>query len=105
MTSPDDETRGEVQDEGTTGELLQDKMTAEGLLRDAADAEDSNPNDQPGFQDGRLGGQDGEDRQGEPNSDGGSDLSGRASGGEGRERSGGVDGGPSRSRPLPGTDK
>ena len=93
---------GEVVDEGTTGELLQDKMTAEDLLRGAANADERNPNDQPGFDDGRLGGRDGEDRQGTPNNDGESDLGGDARGGSGVARSGGVDGGPARKKPLPG---
>lgn len=96
---------GEVRDDGTTGELLQDKMTAESLLRGAADSDGANPNDQPGFNDGVLGGHDFEDRQGTPNNDGDSDLEGRASGGEGAHRSGGVDGGPARTTPLPGTQK
>lgn len=93
---------GEVVDDGTTGELLQDKMTTEDLLREATDADEHNANDQPGFDDGQLGGSDGEDRQGEPNNDGDSDLEGDAQGGLGRERSGGVDGGPVRKTPLPG---
>ena len=108
MTRPDrDETSftPEVVDEGTTGELIQDKMAAEGILR--ADTEDNakNPNDQPGFDDGLLGGSDFEDRQGTPNNELGSDLGGASTGGEGAERSGGVDGGPARSKPLPGTDR
>lgn len=97
-----EEIPGEVVDDGTTGELLNDKMTAEDVLRDNAAATQSNPNDQPGFDDGRLGGSDGEDRQGEPNNDGDSDLEGDAQGGTGTSRSGGVDGGPERKRPLPG---
>lgn len=105
MTKSDDQQPGDIQDKGTTGELLQDKMTAEGVLREAAAADESNPNDQPGFEDGVQGGSDGEDRQGEPNNDGDSDLQGDARGGEGAERSGGVDGGPARKKPLPGTDK
>ena len=90
-------------DEGTTQELVQDKMTAEGILRDAADVDERNPNDQPGFGDGTLGGSDGEDRQGEPNNDGDSDLGGSAHGGAGVTRAGGVDGGPARTTPLPGS--
>lgn len=108
MTRPDqDEARGisgEVVDEGTTGELLNDKMAAEDMLRDNADANAHNPNDQPGFDDGRLGGSDGEDRQGDPNNDGDSDLEGDARGGTGTARSGGVDGGPARKKPLPGQE-
>lgn len=101
-TVPADNTvTGEVVDEGTTGELLQEKMVAEDILRENAD-ESGNVNDQPGFRDGRLGGHDGEDRQGEPNNRLGSDLSGEAEGGEGTSRSGGVDGGPERKTPLPG---
>ncbi|MDO4244713.1 MAG: hypothetical protein Q4C89_01660 [Deinococcus sp.] len=101
-TVPADNTvPGEVVDEGTTGELLQEKMVAEDILRENAD-ESGNVNDQPGFDDGRLGGHDGEDRQGEPNNRLGSDLSGEAEGGEGISRSGGVDGGPERKTPLPG---
>lgn len=103
MTQPDrDETEGMVVDEGTTGELIQDKMTTEDLLRDNAEANETNPNDQPGFDDGVLGGSDFEDRQGTPNNDGDSDLGGDARGGLGAERSGGVDGGPARKTPLPG---
>lgn len=98
----DEQISGEVVDEGTTGELLQDKMVAEDILRDNADANQKNPNDQPGFDDGRLGGSDGEDREGDPNSVQGSDLSGDAEGGAGTGRSGGVDGGPERKTPLPG---
>ena len=94
--------RGEVSDQGTTGELLNDKMVGEDVLRDNAEANEKNPNDQPGFDDGRLGGSDGEDRQGDPNSSLGSDLGGEARGGKGAERSGGVDGGPARKTPLPG---
>ncbi|WP_309570086.1 hypothetical protein [Deinococcus sp.] len=103
MTRPD-ERDGEVVDEGTTGELLQDKMATESILRGAADADERNPNDQPGFDDGVKGGSDGEDRQGEPNNDGGSDMSGSAQGGSGVSRSGGVDGGPARTTPLPGSN-
>lgn len=99
------ETRGELVDEGTTGELLQDKMAVESILRADVDDDSRNPNDQPGFDDGRLGGSDFEDRQGTPNNDGDSDLGGDAEGGLGTSRSGGVDGGPMRSKPLPGTDK
>lgn len=95
------EVTGEVVDEGTTGELLNDKMSAEDILRENAD-ESGNVNDQPGFDDGRLGGSDGEDRQGEPNNRLGSDLGGEAEGGAGTGRSGGVDGGPERKTPLPG---
>lgn len=106
MTRPDrDDTEGmpgEVVDEGTTRELVQDKMSTEHLLRDNADANQRNANDEPGFDDGRLGGSDGEDRQGEPNHTGGdSDLEGDARGGEGAGRSGGIDGGPARTTPLP----
>ena len=96
---------GEIRDDGTTGELLNDKMAAEDLLRGAASAESSNPHDQPGFQDGVLGGSDFEDRQGTPNNDGDSDLEGRAAGGEGTHRSGGIDGGPARTTPLPDAKK
>lgn len=92
---------GEVIDEGTTRELLQDKMSTEDLLRDNAAENEANVNDQPGFDDGRLGGSDGEDRQGDPNNDGDSDLEGDARGGSGTARSGGVDGGPARKHPLP----
>ena len=92
---------GEVVDEGTTRELVQDKMSTEQLLRDNADANQRNANDEPGFDDGRLGGSDGEDRQGEPNNTGDSELGGDARGGEGAERSGGIDGGPARTTPLP----
>lgn len=105
MTQPEDQAEmRDMQDEGAPAELVQDKMVAESILREATDAE-SNPNDQPGFKDGRLGGSDGEDRQGEPNNDGDSDLGGDARGGEGTERSGGVDGGPARTKPLPGTGR
>ncbi len=93
---------GEVVDEGTTGELLNDKMTAEDVLRNNADANQTNVNDEPGFDDGQLGGSDGEDRQGDPNNDGDSDLEGDARGGTGAAKSGGVDGGPARRNPLPG---
>lgn len=96
---------GEVVDEGTTGELLQDKLTAYSVLRADTDDNKQNPNDQPGFDDGLLGGHDFEDREGVPNSVGGSDLGGDERGGEGTERSGGVDGGPARKTPLPGTDR
>ena len=68
MTRPDRDDMegmpGEEVDEGTTRELVQDKMSTEQLLRDNADANQRNANDEPGFDDGRLGGSDGEDRQG-----------------------------------------
>lgn len=99
------EARGEVVDEGTTGELMQDKMAVESILRADVDDDSRNANDQPGFDDGRLGGSDFEDRQGTPNNDGDSDLGGAAEGGLGIARSGGIDGGPVRTTPLPGTDK
>ena len=103
---PDDSGQeGTVVDEGTTGELLQDKMATESILRGDAASESSNANDQPGFQDGMLGGSDFEDRQGTPNNDGDSDLEGDARGGTGAARSGGVDGGPARTTPLPGAKK
>ncbi len=105
MTRPEEDSgviHGEVVDEGTTGELLNDKMTAEAVLRDNADANQTNVNDEPGFDDGQLGGSDGEDRQGDPNFNGDSDLEGDARGGTGVARSGGVDGGPARKKPLPG---
>lgn len=109
MTKRDTEVEGmpgEVVDEGTTGELLQDKNVAEDLLRADTEADESNANDQPGFNDGRLGGSDGEDRQGEPNNeDGYSDLGGDEEGGVGTARSGGIDGGPARKNPLPGDRK
>ncbi|WP_412026871.1 hypothetical protein [Deinococcus yunweiensis] len=110
MTRSDDQPRpdeqdGAVVDEGTTAELVQDKMAAEDILRGEAAAERSNPNDQPGFQDGLLGGSDFEDRQGTPNNDGDSDLGGSAHGGAGVSRAGGVDGGPARTTPLPGSKK
>lgn len=100
MTKERDELKGEVVDEGTTAELLQDKMAAQNILRAEAKAERSNPNDQPGFDDGQLGGFDFEDRQGDPNSLTGSDLAGEAEGGRGVKTSGGVDGGPARKKPL-----
>jgi hypothetical protein len=97
---------GEVVDEGTTGELLQDKNSAEDILRADAETDQINLNDQPGFDDGRLGGSDGEDRAGDPNSaSGDSDLGGDETGGAGTERSGGIDGGPARKTPLPGDGK
>ena len=77
------------------------RASRDAILRENAD-ESGNVNDQPGFDDGRLGGSDGEDRQGEPNNRLGSDLGGEAQGGEGTGRSGGVDGGPERKTPLPG---
>lgn len=105
MTKIPEDTAGDLLDDGTTGELLQDKNTGEDILRAEAESDQKNVNDQPGFDDGRLGGSDGEDRQGEPNRDEyGSDLSGVEKGGIGTERSGGVDGGPARTRPLPGKD-
>ena len=94
---------GEVVDEVTPGELLNDKNLAEDMLRSDTLSEASNANDQPGFDDGRLGGFDYEDRQGEPNNaSGDSDLGGDETGGVGTERSGGIDGGPARKNPLPG---
>ncbi|AZI42594.1 hypothetical protein EHF33_07425 [Deinococcus psychrotolerans] len=96
---------GEVVDEGTTPELLEEKNIAEDLLRADVKADRKNPNDQPGFDDGRLGGFDYEDRQGQPNDEGeGSDAAGKEEGGIGTERNGGVDGGPARTHPLPGKD-
>ncbi|MFC6802606.1 hypothetical protein ACFQDE_13520 [Deinococcus caeni] len=92
---------GEVRDDGTTGELLQDKMTAESLLRGAADADGTNPNDQPGFNDGVLGGHDFEDRQGTPNNDGDSDLEGRASGERARTAAAAWTAAPPAPRPCP----
>lgn len=108
MTRPEqepDRDGADIVDDGTTGELLQDKMVAEDILRGNTEANERNVNDQPGFDDGRLGGSDGEDRQGNPNFDGDSDLEGHASGGTGTHRSGGVDGGPERKTPLPGARK
>jgi hypothetical protein len=109
MTKRTDEVEGipgQVVDEGTTAELLQDKNVAEDLLRADVKANESNANDQPGFDDGRLGGFDGEDRQGNPNNeDGYGDLGGDEDGGVGTEHSGGVDGGPARKNPLPGDRK
>ena len=100
-----DEMPGEQIDEGTTGELLQDKQAAESILRSEAEADQSNVNDAPGFDDGLLGGSDYEDRQGEPNNNAlGSDVHGEAEGGVGQARSGGVDGGPARTHPLPGKE-
>ncbi|WP_425145616.1 hypothetical protein [Deinococcus sp.] len=99
-----DEASGSVVDEGTTSELLQDKNLAEDLLRSDSEADESNLNDQPGFDDGRLGGSDGEDREGDPNNaSGDSDLGGDEAGGVGTARSGGIDGGPARTHPLPGS--
>lgn len=101
MTKPESGLR----DEGTTPELLEEKNVAEDLLRAEAKTDQKNVNDQPGFDDGRLGGYDGEDRQGQPNADlSGSDLQGEKRGGAGVQRSGGVDGGPQRTAPLPGQD-
>lgn len=103
MTKNEKETQeipGQVVDEGTTAELLQDKMVAQDILIDNTEANKLNVNDEPGFDDGRLGGSDGEDRQGDPNSVTGSDVAGHARGGEGAERSGGIDGGPPRKTPL-----
>jgi hypothetical protein len=107
MTRYDDEREieGEVQDEGTSPEILQDKMVAEDVLRQDTRADRKNPNDQPGFMDGIRGDWDGEDRQGDPNSETGGDLSGEEHGGQGTSRSGGVDGGPARTTPLPGDRK
>ncbi|WP_420596181.1 hypothetical protein [Deinococcus sp.] len=94
---------GELMDDGTTGELLEEKNVAEDLLRADAKADAANANDMPGFDDGRLGGFDGEVRQGEPNDDGeGGDAAGEEEGGVGTSSNGGVDGGPARTRPLPG---
>lgn len=97
-----DEPQGEPMDEGTTGELLNDKMVGYDVLRGQAEAGRTNPNDQPGFDDGIEGGFDFEDRQGDPNSVTGSDLEGEVEAGAGGTRSGGVDGGPERTTPLPG---
>jgi hypothetical protein len=107
MTRYDDdrEIEGEVQEDGASPELLQDKMVAEDVLRQDTKANRSNPNDQPGFMDGIRGDWDGEDRQGDPNTLTGSDLGGEEHGGEGVSRSGGVDGGPARAQPLPGDRK
>ncbi len=106
MTRRHDEAEGlpgELIDEGTTGELLQDKNAAEDMLRADTDSDASNVNDLPGFDDGRLGGHDYEDRQGEPNdTSGDNDLSGEEEGGDGTRSNGGVDGGPARKVPLPG---
>lgn len=103
MSKPErDPIEADIVDEGVPAELVNDKMIGESVLRDNAEANELNVNDQPGFDDGRLGGSDGEDRQGDPNMVTGSDLGGEAHGGSGRERSGGVDGGPARKKPLPG---
>lgn len=111
MTDRDDRDRdasgilGEVVDEGTTPELLEEKNIAEDLLRSDAKANMKNPNDQPGFNDGRLGGFDFEDRQGEPNDRGeGGDTAGKEEGGIGTQSNGGVDGGPARTQPLASKD-
>lgn len=109
MTRSDEEVQdgllGEVVDEGAPEGLLQEKMENENYLRRQETQDEGNVNDQPGFDDGRLGGRDYEDREGEPNSLGGSDLGGDESGGTGTERSGGIDGGPARKTPLPGDRK
>ena len=104
ITDPDlNGPSGELMDDGTTGELLEEKNENEDILRADAKANRANPNDQPGFMDGRRGGFDGEIRQGQPNDDGeGGDTAGKEMGGVGTRSNGGVDGGPVRSQPLPG---
>lgn len=85
-------------DEGTTGELLNDKVVGHDMLRRQAEAGRTSPNDQPGFDDGIEGGFDFEDRQGDPKSVTGSEVEA----GAGDTSSGGVDGGPERTTPLLG---
>lgn len=80
-------------DAGVPGELENDKMVAESLLRADNDQDAKNVNDAPGFMDGRLGGEDGEVRPGDPALD---DARGDAQGGVGAGRSSGFDGGPPR---------
>lgn len=67
-------------------------MSVEDILCENVD-ESGNVNDQFGFDDGWLGGSDGEDCQGEFNNCFGSDFGGEVEGGVGMGCSGGVDGG------------
>ncbi|GHF96421.1 hypothetical protein GCM10017783_05370 [Deinococcus piscis] len=84
----------DVQVDDTRPEILGEKLENEDILRGNTAEEMSNPNDEPGFGDGRRGGWDGEDRQGDPNSLTGSDLEGEVKGGAGTGTGGGIDGGP-----------
>lgn len=84
----------DVQVDDTKPEITDEKLENEDLLRDGAAEDMGNPNDEPGFADGRSGGWDGEDRQGDPNSLTGSDLEGEVKGGAGASTGGGIDGGP-----------
>lgn len=94
---PDDHTAN-LETEHSRAEIEQEKLANDRLLREANQAEMRNPNDQPGFLDGRRGGHDGEDRQGDPSA---GDAGGEERGGVGTEgRSGGIDGGPPRERDL-----
>lgn len=82
----------DVQVDDARPEIMDEKLENEDLLRDGTAGDMGNPNDEPGFADGRRGGWDGEDRQGDPNSLTGSDLAGEVHGGAGN--GGGIDGGP-----------
>lgn len=84
---------GVVVDDGVPAELENDKMIGESLLRDDDFDDRKNVNDQPGYDDGRLGGEDGEDREADPVED---DMRGEAHGGVGARRNSGFDGGPPR---------
>ncbi len=86
----------DVQVDDTKPEITAEKLENEDVLRSGTAEDMSNPNDEPGFADGRRGGWDGEDRQGDPNSLSGSDLGGEEHGGAGTGSSGGIDGGPQR---------
>lgn len=98
----DDPKLGIVVDDGIPAELENDKMVAEDILREQEEAEMKNVNDEPGFEDGRLGGSDGDIRGAELHD---MESHGEAHGGAGARRSGGMDGGPERRVPLPGDRK
>ena len=92
QATPDPE-MGVVIDDGVPAELENDKMIGESLLRRDDLDDRKNVNDQPGYDDGRLGGEDGEDREADPVED---DMRGESHGGVGAGRSSGFDGGPPR---------
>ncbi|MFC6616874.1 hypothetical protein [Deinococcus radiophilus] len=86
----------DVNVDDTKPEIIEEKLENEDILREGQRENMQNPNDEPGFADGREGDWDGEDRQGDPNSLTGSDLEGEAEGGAGVGSGGGIDGGPAR---------
>ncbi|ADV67011.1 hypothetical protein [Deinococcus maricopensis] len=82
-------------DEGAPAEIVEDAMLVDDLFREENREDAKNPNDAPAFDDGRLGGSEGEERSDYADPSAG-DAGGEIHGGIGRRRSGGFDGGPDR---------